>query len=105
LEAQRRIEGAFQHMGEEDFLIAVGAVIHGFSASRIHQAGGQQNVVASEMIRRAIRNLAGFYSPGTRRPDRTLQAIVNLIHEAQEGREDGAAEMLANLIARATEGA
>lgn len=101
LEAQRRIEGAHRFMGDEDFLIAVGAVIHGFSATRIHAAGGPQHVVASELVRRSIRSLAGFYSPGIARPDRTIQAIAKLIHEAQEGREDGAADILKGILAKA----
>lgn len=101
LEAQRRIEGAHRFMGDEDFLIAVGAVIHGFSATRIHAAGGPQHVVASELVRRSIRSLAGFYSPGLARPDKTIQAIAKLIHEAQEGREDGAALLLKGLIEKA----
>lgn len=65
------------------FKMCEAALIFGHSPASIHKAGGPPHVVCSHMIREAVDDLAAFYTPQRKRPDKNLAVVVKLVDEAR----------------------
>lgn len=72
---------AFEATSFESFKWCEAVLIFNETPATIHKKGGPEHVVCSHLIRRAISDLADFYTPNRRRPDKTLAAIVKLVEE------------------------
>lgn len=73
----KEFEAAFPR----SFYYCIAVLIYGATPSDLHKKVGVQTVVASQYIRDAVDDLANFYSPNKKRPDRYLTAIAKFIDE------------------------
>lgn len=99
-DARLRLSAVKTAIGDRDYVVVTGVVL-GFSARRIHAAGGKQHTSVTNDFTVAFNKLVAFYS-GVPRKDRTLVALEGLIsayfEEARaeiNGQEGNPARLLA----------
>jgi hypothetical protein len=78
---------SFEANNEMAFRMCEAVLIHNETPQSIHQKGGPQHVVVSHMIREAIEDLAEFYTPQRKRPDKLLALIVKVVDDARRRSE------------------
>jgi len=74
---------AFEEKNMVAFLVCEAVLIYNATPTTIHAAGGPQHTVVSAMIRDSVEDLAGFYSPSRKRPDKRLAYLSKVIEEAK----------------------
>jgi hypothetical protein len=80
-EAQNSLRRARATMGDRNFDIVEGVLIHGANTNIVHSKGGRQNRIVSNDIEIAFNSLAAFYSPGSQRMDPNWKAFRKIIEE------------------------
>lgn len=72
---------AFREKNERAFLICEAVLVHGTNSTTVAKIMKTPNRVATEAIRDAVDDLAGFYTPQKKRPDKKLAAIAKFVEE------------------------
>lgn len=78
---------AFEETNTRAFKMCEAVLIHNETPQSIHKKGGPQHVVVSHMIREAIEDLAAFYTPQRKRPDKVLALLVKVVEDARRRSE------------------
>lgn len=71
----------FQSRNERAFIICEAVLICGSTPSKIAKVAKVPNGVATTWVQNSVDDLANFYSPKKRRPDKKLAAIANWVEE------------------------
>jgi hypothetical protein len=82
-EAQARIKLARDQIGQRNFDICIGVLIHNLNPSKVHALGGRDNRSVSSDIEVALNALAGFYDPVRLEKDPTWKAFRKVLEAGQ----------------------
>lgn len=73
----------FEERFPRAFTICEAVLIYGAQPSTIHKLGGPQHSHVTAQIQDAVEDLANFYSPKKKRPDKKLAAYAKFVEEAK----------------------
>lgn len=69
------------------FKICEAVLIYGAQPTSIHKLGGPQHALVTRQIQDAIEDLANFYTPAKKRPDKALAAWMKFVSDAKRAQE------------------
>lgn len=69
------------------YTICEAVLIFGAQPTSIHKLGGPQHALVTRQIQDAIEDLANFYTPAKKRPDKALAAWMKFVSDAKRAQE------------------
>lgn len=73
----------FRERNERAFVTCEAVLIYGTSPAEISRRAGVAKGIAYQVVRDSVDELANFYTPAKRRPDRYLAAVARIVEEAR----------------------
>jgi len=77
----------FEERYPRAYTICEAVLIFGAQPTSIHKLGGPQHALVTRQIQDAVEDLANFYTPAKKRPDKALAAWIKFVSEAKRKQE------------------